>query len=284
MSNNTYDQQEHKRLTKRDQFLLAMQQSSVVMGILNVTPDSFSDGGQFNDLPRAMAQAEKMCTAGAAIIDVGAESTRPGHTLLTLAEEWQRLEPLISTLCQALPIAVSVDTYKAEIALRCASQGAAVINDIWGLQGDPDMAKIVYETQSAVVIMHNRDTIDDTLDIISDIQQFFDRSLDIAHQANIKPEHIILDPGIGFGKSMGQNYHVLQRLDELTLLGYPVLLGLSRKRIIADALNDPLADRTAATLIANMIGLQKGARIVRVHNVAEHVQAIQVLQAIKDKK
>lgn len=269
------------RLTKRDQFLNAIETSPVVMGILNVTPDSFSDGGQHSSAEAAMASALRMQAEGAAIIDIGAESTRPGAASVSRKDEIARLEPVLDTLCETLRIAVSADTYKADVARRAAGMGVSVINDIWGLQGDPDMASVAAETGCALIAMHNRESTDPEIDILDDILRFFDRTLRIARAVGIPERSVILDPGFGFGKTLEQNYAVLARLDRLAALGRPILLGLSRKRMIGHVLNAEVDARLIGTLTANILGLAHGARVLRVHDVGEHVDAVKIYGAME---
>ncbi|TPW28229.1 dihydropteroate synthase [Martelella alba] len=264
------------RLIKRDRFLDAVKAGPVVMGILNITPDSFSDGGCFNALDDAVARAAAIASAGAAVVDVGAESTRPGASPVSLEDELARLEPVLGAICAASPVAISVDTYKADVARRSAELGAAIINDIWGLQGDPAMAEVAAASQCAVIVMHNRHDIDADRDIIDDILRFFEQSLTIARKAGIAEHHVILDPGIGFAKTPEQNYAVLARLERLKCFDRPILLGLSRKRMIGEATGRPTDQRMAGTLAANMLGLCGGANIIRVHDVAEHVDAVRI--------
>lgn len=265
---------------KRDRFLTALRQSPVVMGILNVTPDSFSDGGLHEAVDTAVTRAKIMEAQGAAIIDVGGESTRPGAVPIGPAEELTRVTPVLRAICATLNIAVSIDTYKSAVARHAAGLGAAVINDVGGLQRDPGMATAVADTGSAVVIMHARETTDGGLDIMEDIRRFFDRSLRIAHEAGIPEAHIILDPGIGFGKTLAQNYACLAHLRRLEAFGLPILLGLSRKRMIGHVVDAEVDSRLVGTLAANVLGLANGANILRVHDVSEHVVAIRIFNAM----
>jgi dihydropteroate synthase len=269
------------RIEKRDAFLGAIAASPAVMGILNVTPDSFSDGGRHDATQDALAHARLMQAQGAAIIDIGAESTRPGASPVSQGDEKARLAPILAPLCSDLNVAVSIDTYKAAIAAYAADQGVSVINDIWGLQKDHDMAHVVADTGCAIVAMHNRDTADETIDILEDIDRFFEKTMQIAQQAGIREDHIILDPGFGFGKTTRQNYAILAGLAQLHRFGRPLLLGLSRKRMIGHALNADTDQRLIGTLGANMLGLTKGARVLRVHDVAEHMQTITIFNMTK---
>jgi dihydropteroate synthase len=252
-------------------------QKPLVMGILNVTPDSFSDGGQFASVETALAHARAMAQAGADIIDIGAESTRPGFVPVDEAEEWARLEPVLARLREATDLPFSVDTSKASIARRATALGAAVINDVTGLRGDPDMAAVAAESGAALVVMHHRAEIDPALDIVADMVAFFDASLALAASAGVKREKIILDPGVGFGKSLQQNLQVLRATDLLRQrFALPVLIGVSRKRFIGAVTGAPTEERLPGTLAANLAALARGAAIFRVHDVAEHVAALKI--------
>ena len=253
----------------------------LVMGILNVTPNSFSDGGRFADPQTALAHARQMIADGADIIDVGAESTRPyaGAEPVSLDDEIARLSPVLRPLIE-LGAPVSIDTMKAKVAAWALEQGAAILNDVWGLQRDPDMARVAAEHGVPVVVMHNREQPDPTLDIMTDIEAFFLRSLDIASKAGIARENIVLDPGIGFGKTPEQSIEVIARLAELKSFGLPILVGLSRKRFINAVSPSKPGERLGGSLAGNVMAVVEGADIVRVHDVAETVQAMRVLTAI----
>ena len=263
---------------RRDRFLALLGTRSVIMGILNITPDSFSDGGKFLHLDAAMHQAEKLAAEGADIIDVGAESTRPGHTPVEPEEELARLEPILGTLTSSIDIPFSIDTSKAKVARRATEIGASVVNDVWGLQRDPAMADTVAETGAAAVLMHNRDGVDPGLDIVADMHRFFDRSLRLARDAGIPRARLILDPGIGFGKSRAQNFTALANLATLKDYGLPILVGVSRKSLLAGL--SPVETSLVRTLAANLAAAANGASIFRVHDVAEHVAAFKVFDAI----
>tara|TARA_Y100000815_G_scaffold264654_1_gene280567 strand:- start:241 stop:1071 length:831 start_codon:yes stop_codon:yes gene_type:complete len=269
------------RLSKRDAFLAAVEAAPVVMGILNVTPDSFSDGGQHEEPAAAIAGALRMEKEGAAIIDIGAESTRPGATPLSETEELARLGHVLRPICDALTVAVSIDTYKAAVARKAAALGVSVVNDICGLQGDPDMAFATADTGCALVAMHNREAADACTDIVDDVLRFFERTLRLAREAGIPERHVILDPGFGFGKTLEQNYAVLAHLDRLAVFDRPILLGLSRKRMIGAALKTDVGDRLFGTLGANVLGLANGARVLRVHDVRAHADAIRIYNAVE---
>ncbi|MEF3368130.1 dihydropteroate synthase [Methylocystis sp. 9N] len=265
---------------RRDRFLSLIGTRPVIMGILNVTPDSFSDGGLFVARDAALAQAKKLVADGADIIDVGAESTRPGHTPVPAEEEWARLAPLLAALVGEAGAPVSVDTYKAETARRALSQGVCLVNDVWGLQRDPEMAPTIAEAGAAVVAMHNREAADPEIDIVEDMKRFFARSLDIARRAGVPERHILLDPGVGFGKSRAQNYQALRAVPELLRLGFPLLIGVSRKSIFKGLGDGLLEGRLVGTLAANLLAARDGAQVFRVHDAAEHRAAFDVLRAL----
>jgi len=253
-----------------------------VMGVLNVTPDSFSDGGQFAAPERALAQARRMIAEGADIIDIGAESTRPyGSEPISAQEELQRLQPVLPDVV-ALGIPVSIDSMKSAVVAWALHQGAAIANDVWGLQRDSGMAGLIAERGAPVIIMHNRDSADPAIDIMQDIADFFARSLDIAAKAGISPDKIILDPGIGFGKTPEQSMTALARLGELQSLGFPLLVGASRKRFISTVTPSEPHQRLGGSLAAHLLAAQSGAQIIRAHDVAETVQALRVAAAIRE--
>ncbi|MDB5619183.1 dihydropteroate synthase [Tardiphaga sp.] len=255
-----------------------------VMGILNVTPDSFSDGGQFDAPERALAQARRMIEGGADILDIGAESTRPyGSQPITADEEWQRLTPVLAEVI-ALGIPVSIDTMKASVLARALAAGAAIANDIWGLQHDPEMARVVADFDAPVVVMHNRDEVDPSIDIVADMKSFFARTLDIAAKAGIAPRNLVLDPGIGFGKTPQQSMIALARLPELASFGLPILVGASRKKFISTVVPSEPQQRLGGSLAAHLLAMQRGATIIRAHDVAETVQALRVAASIEDSK
>jgi dihydropteroate synthase len=268
--------------TRRDAFLGLIGIKPVIMGILNVTPDSFSDGGRFQSLDRAMAQAKTLVADGADMIDVGAESTRPGHTAISLDEEWRRLEPVLAPLLDEVAAPFSIDTTKAEIARRAVALGVSVVNDVWGLQKDPAMADVVAESGAALVIMHNRDSVDPDLDIEADLKRFFARSLSLADRAGVPRERILIDPGIGFGKTKAQNLRALALTASLrAAFGLPVLIGVSRKSIFRDLIGAAIEDRLVGTLAANLATLARGAAVFRVHDAAAHAAAFKVFDAIE---
>ena len=255
-----------------------------VMGVLNITPDSFSDGGQFITPDRALAQARGMIAEGADIIDIGAESTRPyGSQPVSHDEEMRRLKPVLA-VAVALGVPVSIDSMKSSVVDWALDTGVAIANDVWGLQRDPDMARVVAAHNAPVIVMHNRDEADADLDIMRDIASFFDRSLDIAAKAGIPWGHIVLDPGIGFGKTPEQSMTALARLDEISSFGLPLLVGASRKRFISTVVPSEPKERLGGSLAAHLIAARGGAHIIRTHDVADTVQALRVAQAIDSKR
>lgn len=255
------------------------------MGILNVTPDSFSDGGQFNAPDRALAQARRMVADGAEIIDIGAESTRPygGMQAVSAEDELARLQPVLPGVV-ALGTPVSIDTMKARVADWALGQGAAIANDVWGLQRDPDMAAVVAAHGVPVIVMHNRDDADPALDIIADMKAFFSRTLDIAAKAGIAADKIVLDPGIGFGKTVEQSMTALARLAELQDFGCALLVGASRKRFIASVVPSEPQQRLGGSIAAHLIAARGGAHIIRAHDVADTVQALRVAARIEEQR
>jgi len=254
----------------------------LVMGVLNVTPDSFSDGGRYLDPQAAVVHARRLAAEGADILDVGAESTRPygGAIRISLEEERARLAPLLSDVV-ALGVPVSIDTLKAAIAAWALDLGAAIVNDVWGLQGDADMARVVAEHQASVVIMHNRMSVDPAIDIVAEVTDFFRRSLDIAARAGIPRQRIVLDPGIGFGKTAEQSLTCIARLDAWREFGAPLLVGASRKRFIHSIAPSEPMGRFGGSLAAHLLAVENGATIVRVHDVAATAQALTVASAIR---
>ena len=257
----------------------------VVMGVLNVTPDSFSDGGRFIAPEQALARARNMMADGVDIIDIGAESTRPykGAQPVTALDELARLKPVLAEVV-ALGVPVSIDSMKAEVVAWALDQGAVIANDVWGLHRDAGMAALVAARGAPVVVMHNRGQVDAGIDILRDIKTFFQRSLDIAAKAGIAREAIVLDPGIGFGKTPEQSMTALARLDELKCFDLPVLVGASRKRFIASVSPSEPRERLGGSIAAHLLAAQRGARIIRTHEVAETLQALRVAAAIESKR
>jgi dihydropteroate synthase len=270
-----------RRFIHRDAFLSALKTQPQLMGILNVTPDSFSDGGRHSDLAAAVARAKAMVADGAAIVDIGGESTRPGHVPVPEDEELRRVVPALEALAADLDAPISIDTSKAKVAREAARLGACVINDVWGLQRDPGMADAVAETGSAVVIMHNREEKDPAIDILDDVERFFERSLNLAAGAGIPFGRILLDPGVGFGKTRQQNHACIWNLDRFRRLGAPILVGLSRKSFIGGIIDAEVDRRLPGTLAADTIALMRGASVLRVHDVVENRAALAVFMALK---
>jgi dihydropteroate synthase len=259
--------------------------TAAVMGVLNVTPDSFSDGGKFLAPDKALAQAQRLVADGADIIDIGAESTRPygGAQPVSTDMELRRLQPVFADIV-ALGVPVSIDSMKAEVVAWALDNGAVIANDIWGLQREDGMAGALATRNAPVIVMHNRDRADPGIDIMQDIAGFFSRSLEIAAEAGIPRANIVLDPGIGFGKTQEQSMIVLARLAELDTFGLPLLVGASRKLFIASVSPSEPHQRLGGSISAHVIAAQHGARIIRTHDVAETVQALRVLAAIEDRK
>ena len=251
-----------------------------IMGILNVTPDSFSDGGDFTNVDIAVKHAKDMIEEGADIIDLGGESTRPGHKFVSADEEIKRIVPVIKKLKEEINVPISIDTYKAEVAEEVLKLGVDMINDVWGLTYDENMAEVIGKYDAHVCIMHNQDGTDYDKDIMISIKEFLQNSIDKAIKAGVKKEKIVLDPGIGFGKTFEQNIEVLHRLGELQDLGYPVLLGTSRKSVLGKIVDLPPKERVAPTVATTVLGIRDGVDIVRVHDVKENLQAAMVADKI----
>src|SRR5215212_261389 len=262
--------------------LPALEVRTLVMGIVNVTPDSFSDGGLFDTPDAAQAHALALQDEGADILDIGGESTRPGHTPVPADAEQQRVLPVIERLAGRVTVPISIDTYKADTAERALRAGASIINDVWGLQRDPAMASVAAQYGAPVIVMHNREEIDPAIDIIEDMKRFFERSLDLARRARIPDHFVILDPGIGFGKSWEQHLEALRRLPEIRARGFPVLVGVSRKSVLGRIHNStvPPKDRLFGSIASHVMAIAYGADIVRVHDVRAHVEACRVADAI----
>ena len=258
---------------------------TLVMGILNVTPDSFSDGGRYNNLDSAMKQAERLISEGADIIDVGGESTRPGHTQITSEEEISRVVPIIEKISKNLDTIISIDTYKYDVAEEAIKAGANIINDIWGLQYDNgEMAELVKKSNLPLIAMHNQNDEVYNKDIMLVLREFFEKTFKIADKYGIDRDKIILDPGLGFGKNVEQNIEVLSRLNELKDMGF-ILLGASKKRFIGKLLNDlPFDERVEGTVATTVIGIERGVDIVRVHNVLENKRACLVADGVYRKR
>lgn len=256
-----------------------LENHAYVMGILNVTPDSFSDGGRYSRVDKALFRVEEMMDQGMDILDIGGESTRPGHVPVHWEEECRRVIPVIEQVKRRFPVPISLDTSKSQVAKLGIFAGVNMINDVWGFKYDKNLPKIVSQEKVPCVLMHNRkEAVYQNLmeDVLSDLGE----SIEIAHQAGIPDDRIILDPGIGFGKSYENNLEVIGKLEQLKALGYPVLLGTSRKSVIGNTLGLPVGERVEGTLVTTVIGLMKGCSIVRVHDVKENVRAVQMTKAI----
>lgn len=258
---------------------LPLGERTLIMGILNVTPDSFSDGGNYTTVERAVRHAVQMAEDGADIIDIGGESTRPGFRQISAEEELERILPVIEAVRQAVDLPLSVDTYKAEVARQALEAGAHIINDIWGFQGDPDMAAVAAAYEAAVVLMHNRQD-EQYGDFVQDVLQDLGRSVAIARQAGVPDERIILDPGFGFAKSMDQHLVLMGRLGEVCALGFPVLLGTSRKRFIRHVLDVTTEEALEGTAATVALGIAQGCDIMRVHDVKQIKRVAAMCDAI----
>lgn len=266
------------RIGSRD---FATQGHTYVMGILNVTPDSFSDGGRYQKLDQALYHVEEMITDGMDIVDVGGESTRPGYTPVTAEEEEERVIPVIEAIKSRFNIPISLDTCKAAVAKAGIEAGVDLINDIWGLKFDPALAEVIANENIACCLMHNRKEAV-YQNYIEEVLWDLEETLQIAHQAGIADDKIILDPGVGFGKTYEHNLEIIDRMEMLHSLGYPLLLGASRKSVVGNALNLPKEERVEGTLVTSVFAVLKRAMFVRVHDVKENVRAIRMAEAIRD--
>lgn len=252
-----------------------------VMGILNVTPNSFSDGGKWNNIDNALRHTEQMINEGAAIIDVGGESTRPGYTKISDEEEISRVVPVISAIRKNFDIPLSIDTYKSGVARAALESGADLVNDIWGMKYDKNMADVVAKYNATCCLMHNKDKVEYN-DFVQDMIRETLECAEIALKAGVKKENIILDPGVGFGKDYEMNLLSIKHLDKLCATGYPVLLGCSRKSVIGNALDLPVTERLEGTLATTVMAVLSGCAFVRVHDVKENVRAVKMAEAIKN--
>jgi dihydropteroate synthase len=251
-----------------------------LMGILNVTPDSFSDGGRFDAVPAALAQARQMLAEGADIIDIGGESTRPGAEEVSAADELARVLPAIAALrADGIMAPISIDTYKAEVAERAIAAGATIINDVYGLQREPEVAAVAAAAGAPLVLMHWDKARDTGRDVMAELARYFEVTLDIADKAGVMRDRIVLDPGFGFAKSLSENYEILRRLPELVALGFPVLVGTSRKSMIGKLLDVQADERLAGTVATSVLGYIAGAHIFRVHDVRPNRDALRVAEA-----
>ena len=254
-------------------------EKTYIMGILNVTPDSFSDGGKYQSMDSALFKAEEMIRDGATILDIGGESTRPGYIPVSEAEEMERVLPVVEAIKKRFEIAVSVDTYKSSVAESAILAGADLINDIWGLKADSKMAEVIAKHQVACCLMHNRENTE-YVNFLQEVQTDLRDSLLLAKKAGISTENIILDPGVGFAKNYEQNLEVIRNLGKIKELGYPVLLGTSRKSVIGLTLDLPSEERVEGTLVTTVAAVAQGAAFVRVHDIKENARAIQMAEAI----
>lgn len=266
------------RIGSRD---FAIQGHTYVMGILNVTPDSFSDGGRYQKMDQALYHVEEMITGGMDIVDVGGESTRPGYTPVTAEEEEERVIPVIEAVKSRFNIPISLDTCKAAVAKAGIEAGVDLINDIWGLKFDPALAEVIANENIACCLMHNRKEAV-YQNYMEEVLWDLEETLQIAHQAGIADDKIILDPGVGFGKTYEHNLEIIDRMEMLHSLGYPLLLGASRKSVVGNALNLPKEERVEGTLVTSVFAVLKRAMFVRVHDVKENVRAIRMAEAIRD--
>ena len=264
---------------KRDAFLHKIGTRPLLMGIVNVTPDSFSDGGHFFNTNAAIEHVKRLAAEGADIIDIGGESTRPGATPVPVEQELVRIESLLMALDGVLDVPVSIDTYKAQVAARAVELGAILINDIWGLQKDPAMARVVAGTGAAVAIMYNRVDKDASIDILADMRGFFERSLKLAADAEIPQDHLILDPGIGFAKTSQQNVDAIRRLSEIRDYRLPILIGASRKAFLGST-SDGSEASLIGTIAVSLAAAANGASLFRVHDVGAHVTAFKAFHAV----
>jgi dihydropteroate synthase len=251
----------------------------LVMGILNVTPDSFSDGGAYASVDDAVAAAQRMIAEGADLIDVGGESTRPGHQSVNAETELSRVIPVIERLAVSTKVPISIDTSKAVVASAALKAGAHIVNDIWGLSHDDKIAAAITNAGAAVIIMHNREALDGSLDIFADMKRFFAAAADKVRVAGAGEDQIMVDPGIGFGKTLEQNLSILGHLERMHEYGYPVLLGASRKSFIGKISPSEPSDRLGGSVVTTVFAALAGISIVRVHDVAAHVQALKVIEA-----
>lgn len=267
---------QNMRIGKKD---FPLGEKTYLMGILNVTPDSFSDGGQHNRMEGALMHARRMISEGADILDIGGESTRPNYTMISEEEEIERVVPVIEALRRETDIPISIDTYKSKVAQAACEAGADLINDIWGLKYDPAMAEVVKKQDAAVCIMHNRKEInykDFDQDFIEDLKE----SLKLAEAAGICPDKIMLDPGVGFAKTYEMNLYLINHLERMHQFGYPILLGTSRKSVIGLTLKETVENRLAGTLATSVMAVMKGCHFLRVHDVKENYQAVRMTEAL----
>ncbi|BCB01949.1 dihydropteroate synthase [Bacillus sp. KH172YL63] len=262
---------------------LDFEKKTLIMGILNITPDSFSDGGSYNELERAVDRAKEMVEMGADIIDIGGESTRPGHQVIPVEEEISRVVPIIEAISREVNVPISIDTYKAETARRALAAGASIINDVWGAKKDPEMAAVAADTGAPIILMHNRED-KDYKNFVRDAIQDLQESIFLVKEAGVSDEQIILDPGIGFAKTVPLNLEMMRNLDAIVSLGYPVLLGTSRKSMIGQVLDLPVEERMEGTGATVCYGIQQGCHIVRVHDVKEMARMAKMMDVLVGKE
>ena len=272
----------HPALPLPDGRVLALGPAPLIMGVVNVTPDSFSEHGLHADPQQAIDRGRRLAAEGAAIIDIGGESTRPGHRDISAAEELERVRPVIAALASPNGPPLSIDTWKAEVADAALQAGASIVNDVWGAQRDPAIATVAARRGAPIILMHNRDEIDPGLDILAEVLRFLERSIAIATAAGVPRNQIVVDPGIGrFGKTTAQSLRLMRELPRLAELGCPILLGASRKSVIGELTGQAVpAERVAGSVAAHLWGASRGAAILRVHDVAEHVHALSVWNAL----
>lgn len=259
---------------------LDFRQETVVMGILNVTPDSFSDGGQYDEVELALRHVEQMLADGAKIIDIGGESTRPGHKPVSLEEELARTVPIIEAIAQKFDCIISIDTYKAEVAEAAIKAGAHIINDIWGAKREPEIAKVAATYHVPIILMHNREEAVYEKSLVEEVMLDLQESIQIALDAGVAKEHIWLDPGIGFAKDTAENIEAMKGLSEIVYMGYPVLLGTSRKSLIGNVLHIPVEERLTGTAATVCYGIERGCHIMRVHDVKEISEASRMMDVL----
>jgi dihydropteroate synthase len=269
----------NKQFIQAGPYKLDYGKKTLIMGILNITPDSFSDGGKYNRLESAVEHALEMVENGADLIDIGGESTRPGHEPVPLEVELERVIPVIEAVASKVNVPISIDTYKAEVARQAIKVGAHIINDVWGAKADPEMASVAADLQVPIILMHNRNNLDYKVffrDVVNDLYE----SISLVKNAGVKDEMIILDPGIGFAKDLALNIEMMRNLDKLVALGFPVLLGTSRKSMIGHVLDLPVNERLEGTAATVCFGIQKGCQIIRVHDVKEMSRVAKMMDAL----
>ncbi|UTR12470.1 dihydropteroate synthase [Evansella sp. LMS18] len=272
-----------KRVIEWNGKKLDFSRKTYVMGILNVTPDSFSDGGRYSGVSNAVVHAKQMAEQGADIIDIGGESTRPGAEKVSEEEELRRILEPIKAVREAVDLPISVDTYKAKAAEKAIEHGADIINDVWGAKADPEMAKVAAQYDVPIVLMHNRQQID-YVDFMDDVVKDLEESIEICLKAGVKDNRIILDPGVGFAKTYEHNVLVMRHMERITEMGYPVLLGTSRKSLISKTLNLPVDQRVEGTGATVCFGINKGAGIIRIHDVLEMSRMVKMMDVMIGKE